>query len=194
MRHGKAGLVRLSLPTLAALTPADWQVTIHDARVDPVDFERPVDLVGITAFTSEIPSAYEIADGFRRRGVPVVMGGIHVSALPDEALEHADAVVVGEAEDVWQKLLDDFSAGTPQRIYRADALCAMGGMKIPRRDLLRREMYTSFNTVQATRGCPYDCDFCAVTGVFGRKFRTRPVGEVIDEVRAFDTKSFFFVR
>ncbi|MCL5269706.1 MAG: B12-binding domain-containing radical SAM protein [bacterium] len=192
VRHGKAGLVRLSLPTVAALTPPDWEVTIHDARVDPVDYGRPVDLVGITAFTSEILSAYAIADEFRARGVPVVLGGIHASALPNEALAHADAVVVGEAEGVWAGLLEDLAAGRLQRIYRAPAPCDMKAMPVPRRDLMRREMYTSFNTVQATRGCPYDCDYCAVTGVFGKQFRTRPVDEVLAEIQAFDTRRFFF--
>ncbi|MFZ5563992.1 MAG: cobalamin-dependent protein, partial [Thermodesulfobacteriota bacterium] len=93
-RSGRAGMVRLSLSTVAALTPSDWQVEILDSRVSPVDFDAPVDLVGITAFTAEIPSAYKIADGFRARGTKVVMGGFHVSALPEEALEHADSVVV----------------------------------------------------------------------------------------------------
>jgi radical SAM superfamily enzyme YgiQ (UPF0313 family) len=193
IRHGKAGLVRLSLPTLAALTPPDWEVAIHDARAAPVPFDRPADLVGITAFTSEINSAYAIADEFRQRGVPVVLGGIHATALPDEALAHADAVVVGEAEGTWETLLSDLSAGRLKRIYRSERPCDMKAMPTPRRDLLPRAMYTSFNTVQATRGCPHDCAYCAVTGVFGKQFRTRPVEEVIAEIRTFDTKEFFFI-
>jgi len=192
--NGKTGFVRLSLPTLAALTPDDWQVSIHDARVDPVDYEQKVDLVGITAFTAEIPNAYSIADNFRKRGVPVVLGGVHVSALPREGLEHADTVVIGEAELVLGRLLRDLESGTLQPTYRGEHLCDMGNMRTPRRDLLDREMYVAcFNTVQATRGCPFDCNFCAVTGVFGRKFRTRPVAQVVNEIRAFDTREFFFV-
>jgi len=179
---------------LAALTPTDWAVEIHDSRVSPVDYNRHVDLVGITAFTAEIPSAYAIADEFRKRGVKVVMGGVHVSALPDEALTHADAVVIGEAEYVWGKLLKDIELGCLEKIYRSDKPCDMYAMKIPRRDLLDRFMYVSgFHTVQATRGCPHDCEYCAVTGVFGRTFRTRPVQEVIDEIRTFDTNDFLFV-
>ncbi len=167
---------------------------IHDARVDPVPFDEKFDLVGITAFTAEIPSAYSIADEFRRRGVPVVIGGVHASALPEEALEHADAVVKGEAEYVWERLLSDLAAGSLGRIYHSDTPCDMLGMKIPHRDLLKREIYvTGFNTLQATRGCPFDCEYCAVTGVFGREFRMRPVAEVIDEIRAFDKSDFFFV-
>jgi len=192
--RGKAGFVRLSLPTVAALTPSDWKVTIHDARAHPVDYDQKVDLVGITSFTAETPSAYGIADKFRAKGVPVVIGGIHATALPDEALEHADAVVIGEAEGVWESLLGDLENGNLQRKYRADALCDMQDMKVPRRDLLDRKMYVSaFNTMQATRGCPFDCEYCAVTQVFGRKFRMRPVADVVDEIRQFDTRDFFFV-
>ncbi len=192
--RGKTGFVRLSLPTVAALTPADWQVSIHDSRVQPVDYDCKADLVGITAFTAEIPSAYEIADGFRKRGIPVVLGGVHASALPQEALDHADAVVIGEAELIWEPLFRDLEAGKLQRIYRGETLCDMQEMKIPRRNLLDRSLYVAcFNTVQATRGCPFDCDFCAVTGVFGRKFRTRPVAQVVEEIRGFDTRDFLFV-
>ena len=193
IRHGKAGLLGLSLPAIAALTPPEWDVKIHDARIAPVDYERDAALVGITAYSSEITSAYEIADNFRLRGIPVVMGGVHVSALPDEALQHADAVVIGEAEYVWKSILEDREAGKLQRIYHSDRYCDMQDMPYPRRDLLPRSMYTSYNTLQATRGCPFDCDYCSVTGVFGKKFRMRPVEQVIEEIRSFDTKEFFFV-
>ncbi len=159
----------------------------------PVDFNKKVDLVGITAFTSEIPSAYEIADGYRKKGIPVVMGGIHVSALPDEGLEHSDSVVMGEAESVWNGLLSDFEKGELKPRYRADSLIDMKGMVVSRRDLLDRSIYSSFFTLQATRGCPFNCTYCAVTAFFGNKFRTRPVGEVIEEIKRFDTKEFFFV-
>ncbi len=192
--NGKTGFVRLSLPALAALTPSHWNVRIHDARVAPIDFREKADLVGITAFTAEAPSAYEIADGFRSRGVPVVIGGVHASALPDEALKHADAVMVGEAEQIWPSLLNDLERGELGRVYQAGSYCYMRKMPHPRRDLLHREMYVScFNTVQATRGCPFDCEYCAVTGVFGREFRTRPVDEVIEEIRTFRGRDFFFV-
>lgn len=191
---GKAGFVRLNLPTIAALTPEDWEVEILDARARKVDYDAKVDLVGITGFTAEMPSAFEIADGFRRKGVKVIMGGVHVSALPDEALEHADAVVIGEAELVWQKALEDFKKGELKPRYEAPNLCGMEDMAVPRRDLLDRAMYVSgFNTLQATRGCPFNCDYCAVTSFFGNEFRVRPVREVIEEIKRFDTKDFFFV-
>ena len=192
-KSGKAGFVRLNLPTIAALTPKDWDVEILDARVKPVDYDTRVDLVGITGFTAEMPSAYSIADNFRKKSVKVVMGGVHVSAVPDEALKHADAVVIGEAELVWEKLLADFQRGELKQKYKADHLCDMKNMAIPRRELLDRSMYSGFYTLQATRGCPFNCDYCAVTAFFGHEFRVRPVDEVIEEIKGFDKKEFFFM-
>ncbi|MEK6790223.1 MAG: radical SAM protein [Deltaproteobacteria bacterium] len=193
-KSGKAGFVRLNLPTIAALTPKEWDVEIVDARVKDIAYDAKPDLVGITGFTAEIPSAYEIADNWRRRGVKVIMGGVHVSALPDEALLHADSVVIGEAELVWAKALEDFKNGRLEQRYRAENLCELKDMVIPRRELLDRRMYpTGFNTMQATRGCPFNCDYCAVTAFFGADFRTRPIPEVLDEIKRFDTKEFFFM-
>src|SRR3989338_3334321 len=192
-KSGKAGFARLNLPTLASLTPKEWEVEILDARVTSVDYNARVDLVGITGFTAEIPSAYHIADNFRKKGVKVVLGGVHVSALPDEALQHADAVVIGEAELVWHKLLEDFKRSGLKQKYKADNLCDMENMVTPRRDILNRKMYSGFNTLQATRGCPFNCDYCAVTAFFGHEFRVRPIDEVIAEIKGFDTKEFFFM-
>lgn len=193
-KSGKAGFVRLNLPTIAALTPVDWDVEVLDARVKAIDYGAKVDLVGITGLTSEIPSAYAIADGFRKAGTKVVMGGVHVSALPEEALLHADSVVIGEAELVWQRLLEDFSKGELRQRYRAERLCDMGDMAIPRRGLLDRKMFGSgFNTLQATRGCPFNCDYCTVTAFFGNKFRVRPVDSVIEEIRGLEAKELFFM-
>ncbi len=192
-RGGKAGFARLALTTIAALTPPEWDVEILDARVRAVDYSAGVDLVGITGLTSEIPEAYRIADGFRKRGVAVVMGGVHVSALPEEALGHADSVVIGEAERVWAGLLTDFMEGRLARVYKS-GLCEMKGMAVPRRDLLDRAMYgAGFNTLQATRGCPFNCEYCTVTAFFGNKFRVRPVGEVIDEIQGLGSREFVFM-
>lgn len=180
---GKAGFARLSLTTVASLISSDIDVRILDARVEEVDYDAEVDLVGITGLTYEIPSAYEIADGFRSRGVKVVMGGIHVSSLPDEALRHADSLIIGEAELVWDRLIDDFKKGELKPIYRAESMLDLNNLAIPRRDLLNKDMYTSFSTLQATRGCPFTCDFCTVTNFFGNKYRLRPVEDVIAEVK-----------
>lgn len=192
-KSGKAGLVRLSLPTVAALTPPEWDVEILDTRTAPVDYDAKVDLVGITAYTAEIPGAYRMADGFRKKGITVIMGGIHVSALPDEALQHADSIVGGEAEGVWDEVLRDAERGELKSLYRSDELIDMAGMVIPRRDLVDRSMYSSFYSLQATRGCPHKCEYCTVTAFFGHKYRTRPVDDVISEIQEFDSKAFFFV-
>lgn len=193
-KSGKAGFVRLNLPTIAALTPKDWEVEILDARARPVDYNAKADLVGITGFTAEMPVAYEIADNFRKKGVKVVMGGVHVSAMPDEALQHADCVVIGEAELVWEGLLSDFKRGVMKDRYKAEKLCDMKAMPHPRRELIDRKMYLSgFNTLQATRGCPFNCYYCAVTAFFGNEFRVRPVDDVIADIKTFDTNHFFFV-
>jgi radical SAM superfamily enzyme YgiQ (UPF0313 family) len=192
-KSGKAGFARLSLTTVAALTPEDVDVKILDARVEEVDYNAPVDLVGITGLTSEIPNAYEMADGFRKRGTKVVMGGVHVSALPDEALQHADSVVIGEAELVWRELIEDFRAGKLKSVYKADDFVDMSTVSIPRRSLLDYDMYTSFSTLQATRGCPFKCDFCTVTNFFGNTYRCRPVEDVINEVKGLPDKKVVFL-
>ena len=183
----------MALPTIAGLTPSDWDIEIHDARTTPVDYDRKVGLVGITSYTADITSACEIADGFRSKGVKVVMGGVHVSALPDEARQHADAIVVGEAEAVWERLLRDCEKGELKTIYKSNTLIEMSDMVIPRRDLLNRSMYSSFYSVQATRGCPFNCEFCTVTAFFGQEFRTRPIDEVVREVKGLESKEFFFI-
>lgn len=173
----------LGLLRVAGATPADWTVTILDEKVEAIDFSRPVDLVGITGMTPAINRAYEIADAFRARGVPVVMGGIHVSMLPEEALAHADAVVVGEAEDLWPRLLSDFQQGVMQRCYRHEAFPPLSGLGSPRWPLYDGKRYLPFHCVETSRGCPHGCDFCSVTNYFGGCYRTRPPEEVEEEIR-----------
>jgi radical SAM superfamily enzyme YgiQ (UPF0313 family) len=193
-KSGKSGFIRLGLPTIAALTPEDWEVEILDTRVKDIDYDAKVDLVGITSFTPEAMHAYEIGDGFKKRGTKVIMGGVHVSAVPEEALKHADSILIGEAELVWETVLEDLENNDLKATYKSDTMPEMGGWPLPRRDLMDRAMYTSgFNTIQATRGCPFDCGYCSVTAFFGAKFRTRPIAEVIAEIKNFDTKHFFFL-
>jgi len=183
----------LSLTSVAALTPEGMEVRITDENVEPIDFDEEVDLVGLTGMVMHAKRAYEIASRFRERGIPVVMGGPHASSLPSEAKEHVDAVVIGEAEQVWGRLLWDFQQGRLQPFYRADSYCSMEGLPIPRRDLLREEAYMTINCVQTTRGCPHQCDFCHVTHFFGKTYRCRPVDEVIREVEGLKGDFVVFV-
>jgi radical SAM superfamily enzyme YgiQ (UPF0313 family) len=173
---------RLTLTTLAALTPPGIDVKITDENVEPIDFEEQVDLVGITGMVMHAKRAYEIAKRFRERGIPVVMGGPHASSCSVEAKEHVDSVVIGEAEPVWSNLINDLQEGRLKPFYKGETYPSLSGIPSPRLDLLRKEAYMTVNCVQTTRGCPHQCDFCHVTHFFGKTYRCRPIDEVIREV------------
>jgi radical SAM superfamily enzyme YgiQ (UPF0313 family) len=183
----------LGIYVLAALTPPDIDLTVVDENHRRIDFNADYDLVGITAMTPAATRAYAIADRFRRRGTPVVLGGFHPSLMPDEAIAHADAVVIGEAEEVWPRLLADLAANRMQRFYRRDAPPDLAGTPVPRRDLMQRSAYFVPNTVETGRGCPFRCNFCSVTTLFGHRFRFRPVAEVVSEVKSLPGKLMFIV-
>jgi len=189
---GKTLAPPMSLPVLASLTPPDVKIHLVDETVEPVDLAEPADLVAISCMTASAPRGYEIADHFRARGVPVVMGGMHASALPQEAAEHADAVVVGEAEGQWPQVFADFAAGRPQQLYQTEQRPELKDIPIPRRDLLRTDRYVTVNLVQTARGCPHACTFCSVSPTFGRRYRFRPVPEVIEEIRSLGQHSVGF--
>ena len=187
-------LPNLTMPTIAALTPPDVKVTIIDEYVQEIDFDAPVDLVGLTAVITQSTRAYQIADQFRRRGVPVVMGGHHASTLPEEALQHCDAVVIGEAEGIWPTVIEDAKRGKLEPLYQMNGYPSLEGLPKPRLSLLPLHRYcTSFFPIQTTRGCPFHCDFCAVTSFFGGTYRFRPAEEVVEEVKAISSRNIFFV-
>jgi radical SAM superfamily enzyme YgiQ (UPF0313 family) len=184
----------LTISYLAALTPDGIDVDVVDERVEEISFNGDYDLIGITALTSQAPRAYQIADMFRNRGKRVVMGGIHASVVPDEAMEHCDAVVSGEAENVWADVLEDFKAGNPKKFYRSEKFHDLKKLPKPRFDLLNRKDFSSiFMPIQASRGCPHNCDFCSVTKFFGKSYRFRPVEDVVREVKASGAKRFTLV-
>ncbi len=185
----------LALPTIAALTPEDIEVNITDENIEQINFDKNVDLVGVTCSTWLAPRAYEIADEFRQRGVSVVLGGIHPSMLPYEAIEHADAVVIGEAENVWKSLIEDFKQHKLRPFYKFSELPELKNLPIPRWDLLKNNRYF-YHTIQTTRGCPYDCEFCTVKAMSGGKYRYKPVKDTIKEIETLldiEKKLFFFV-
>jgi radical SAM superfamily enzyme YgiQ (UPF0313 family) len=172
----------LNLPYLAAVTPPDYAVEILDEEWQPIDCDAPVALVGLSAQTPVACRAYQIADAFRKRGVPVVMGGVHASTLPEEALAHVDAVIIGEGEFVWPEVLADLENGTLKRIYDGGVGHGLEGLPRPRRDLLNPAKYMPLTMVETTRGCPHQCDFCGVSKFFGHRYRKRPPQEVIAEL------------
>lgn len=193
-KSGKAGFAGAALTTIAGLTPPQHEVVLHDARLSEPDYAGDWDLIGFTGMTCEIPHVYQMADEFRRRGKIVAIGGHHSTALPQEAALHADIVVVGEAEGLWpQVLLDLANGGERRHIYQNDELIEMRNMAIPRRDLLKQDMFSVFATLQATRGCPFDCNYCTVTKFFGRSFRCRPVEEVVAEIKSLPAKRWMFL-
>lgn len=183
----------LSLAVLAAVTPPDWQLEFIDDNFEKLDYANNADVIALTAMTAQVSRAYEIADAFRARGKTVVMGGFHVSNMPDEALLHADAVVVGEGEQVWPALLDDWRHGRLQRLYRSESLLATERIPAAGRQIFGKKGYLLTNTIQTTRGCPHDCEFCSVTAFYGRKYRKRPVDHVLAELREMrQANSFVF--
>ena len=187
-KQKKALVPPLGLAMVAALTPPDIEVSLTDENVTAIDFQKQIDLVGITALTVTAQRAYQIADTFRAKGVQVVLGGIHPSVLPEEARQHADAIVIGEAEGVWPKVIEDFKANKLQGVYQERERSSLVGLPIPRRDLFAEGAYYVRNTLSTTRGCPYSCAFCTVTSFFGHTYRCRPVEEVINEIETFNDK------
>lgn len=181
----------LCLGIIAAYTPKHWKVRILDENFFPHK-RRKADLVGITAFTSNVYRAYQIAQEYKEAGVPVVMGGIHVSMCPEEALQYADCVVIGEAESIWPQVIADAEAGNLQKIYHGSRE-ELHQQQIPRHDLYDSRYV--WRSIQTSRGCPMNCDFCSVTAFNGGKFRFRPIPEVMDEIEQFhgDGRNIFFV-
>lgn len=183
------GFPPLGLGYVAAVTPASWDVEIMDENFEVASF-RECDLVGITGFTAMANRAYQVARMFRERRVPVVMGGIHASMMPDEALRFVDAVVIGEAESVWPEVIADAEAGRLRQRY-VGAPASLDGLVVPRRDLFS-EKYVC-DSIQTARGCPNDCEFCSVSQFNGFAYRERPVSEVLDELATLKRKYLFIV-
>jgi len=182
----------LSLLAVAAESPPDVSLRIIDEQIDEIPWDDPFDLIGITCMTAAAPRAYEIADRYRKRCIPVVLGGMHPTFCPEEASIHADAVVLGEAEGLWPEVVSDVRNRCLKPIYYHDHLPALKGLKHPPRYLLESKKYKTIHAVQATRGCPNLCDFCAVSAFYQATHRKRLVEEVIEEICEIPSKFFIF--
>jgi len=185
----------LTLTILAGLVPPELNanVRIIDEGVEELPSDLTADLIGITALTATTPRAYALADRFRNEGIPVVLGGVHPTVLPEEAEKHADSVVIGFGEETWPQLLRDFQRGTMKRHYRSNGLLNVAGLPLPRRDLLRRDHYLTLNTIIATRGCPNSCRFCSIPAARQGKYYRRPIEDVVREIQHMNGRRFIFL-
>lgn len=185
----------LTLTTLAGLVPQDPDIELRlvDGSVQEIPLDYQADLVGISVITGCAHAAYALARHYRGRGIPVVLGGVHVTILPGEALPHADSIVVGRGEHAWPELLADFRRGRMRRVYRERAIegHVLADVPAPRRDLQRKSGYMLPNTVQATRGCRRICDFCTVNAVWPRYLK-RPIADVVRDIRSIQGRHFAF--
>ncbi len=190
----KRTLIPLTLPYLAALTPPEWDIKLIDEQLTEIDFRTPVDLVAVTTWTINSFRAYEVGDRFRQRGVPVIMGGPHTYFYAEEAGEHCDAVGIGEGEAIWPVMLEDAAQGRLKKVYRADPQTVLQGLPFPRYDLLDFRKYSFFKTfsVQSSRGCPFKCEFCSERFYLGERYRTRPVLEVVEEIKRSKARNILF--
>jgi radical SAM superfamily enzyme YgiQ (UPF0313 family) len=184
----------LPAATLAGLTPKDVEVRFYDDRMEVIPFDERTDLVAISVETYTAKRAYQIASEYRKRGVPVVMGGFHASLCPDEIARHAEAVVVGEAEVLWPRVIDDARHGRLEKVYRQVERPSLANLK-PDRSIFRGKRYLPIGLVEAGRGCHFKCEFCAVQTVFGSTQTRRPADGILAELAALkrEKKLFFFV-
>ena len=182
-----ARIPNLAFPILAGLSPHDVEVSYTDDLLTPIDLKKDlkeVDLVGITVLTKTALRAYEIADVYREKGIPVVLGGIHPTALPDEAKKHADTVVIGEAEKVWPLFIEDLKTGHLKDFYQQEGFTDPKEIPRPRREILPKRGYFPIDVVQVSRGCPFRCEFCSVRKFFGDTYRLRPIPHIIEEIKS----------
>lgn len=182
----------LSMAVLASLTPAQIDVRFYDDRMEAIPFDEPTDLVAISVETFTALRAYKIARQFRARGVPVVMGGYHVTLLPEEAAEEADAIIIGDAEPIWQQLLDDARRGALESRYVATRRSSLAGIR-PRREIFEGKRYQNITLVEFARGCNFKCDFCSITAFHGASQNHRPARDVAEEMARTGSRRFFIV-
>jgi radical SAM superfamily enzyme YgiQ (UPF0313 family) len=175
----------LAIPTLTALTPPHHEIRVFDENIEDIDYTWKPDLAAITVRTMFAERAYEISKTFQANGAKTVVGGIHPSMCPEDALPHCDSVVVGEAEDVWSAVLQDAEHGCLKRLYKADKSADLGIAPAPERSSLVRNRYL-LDIVQTTKGCPFHCEFCSVHAFDGQTIRHRKIESVVQEIAALN--------
>ncbi len=185
----------LTLTTLAALIPPDVQaeVEIIDEGIEDIDPNLTADLIGMTVITGSAPRAYELAAHFRGRGIPVALGGPHITLIPEDAQPHADAIVIGYAEDTWPQLLRDFCAGELKPRYTQSPALSLANRPFPKREMMRKQHYLTTHVFEATRGCVHSCDFCVVPTAWGLKPYLKPVEEVVADIRQHWARKIIFI-
>ncbi len=185
-------LPQLALHILEGLTPSRHSVKTVEEETENLNLDEECDLVGISCMTSNAPRAYHLAQEFRKRGKTVILGGVHPTILPEEALSFADSVVIGEAEGVWEQLLDDFQTGKLKKIYHLPEPPLERYIIMKNRKSTKKRLFNVM-PVMTTRGCPYNCEFCCVSHIFGKKIRHIPVGNVVQDIEESGGKIFFFI-
>lgn len=183
----------LMLGVLAGLTPPDVEVVLYDDRMESIPYDEPTDLVAITVETYTARRAYEISAEYRRRGIPVILGGMHVTLLPEEASQHADSIFIGDAETMWEQVVNDTRRGKLQPRYEGSPGIAQLSGTLPRRDLYDGKGYLPMSLMQFTRGCRFACSFCAVSKYFNKKHYIRRIDEVVREIAEQNRKFIFFI-
>lgn len=183
----------MALAILAALTPPDVNIRVTDELVDDIDFDFPADIVALSVNTTSSSRSYEVAERFRRKGAKIIMGGIHPSFLTEESLRVADSIVVGEAEGIWDGVVNDVRRGQLKKVYNCTERPLPGSIPEPKWEYLNEKKYYVPRTFQVSRGCPYGCSFCSSTQFFGVKYRSRPIDRVVNEIRAYPKKMVVFV-
>ena len=200
LKYRKAFIPPLALATLNSLTPEHHNTRIVNDIVEDIDFADCYDLVAITAMTMQVERAYQIADAFRDRGVKVIMGGMHPTVLPREAKQHSDSVVVGEADNIWEQILDDCENNALKDFYQDESFPDLQRLVIPKWENSNLGIYAKrigaklpLMPIYTTRGCPLGCKFCSVTRFFGKSIRVKPISHVIQEIETTGASDYFFV-
>jgi len=193
MKYSKSWCMEpLSIAVLSAITPKGIEKVFYDDRIEPIPYDERTDLVAITTETYTARRAYEIAKEFRTRNIKVVMGGFQATLVPDEVKEHADSVVVGEAEETWPILIEDFKNGSLKDFYKGNQFPDTQGLQ-PDRSIYKNKKYLPLGLVETSRGCYYHCEFCSIYGFYNKAYRNRSIEDIVTDIKQSGKKNFFFV-